>query len=73
MKIRICPHCGRGYTEPPALSRADNATDICPDCGMEEALEAIPMDIRPEIHISPCPTCGAEFCFGRRRYAAHEH
>lgn len=39
---RICPMCGRRYTEPPALSRADNATDICPECGMMEALASIP-------------------------------
>lgn len=33
----ICPLCGRAYNEPPALSRADNQTDICPRCGMMEA------------------------------------
>lgn len=40
--VRTCPVCGRAYTEPPALSRRDNATDICPDCGMMEALAAMP-------------------------------
>lgn len=39
---RMCPLCGRSYTEPPALSRKDNTTDICPDCGMLEALAAVP-------------------------------
>lgn len=39
---RVCPICGRRYTEPPALSRKDNATDICPDCGMMEAMASIP-------------------------------
>lgn len=39
---RICPLCGRAYTEPPALSRRDNATDICPDCGTMEAMAAMP-------------------------------
>lgn len=39
---RTCPLCGRTYTEPPALSRRDNATDICPDCGMMEALASMP-------------------------------
>ena len=38
--MRICPVCGKEYTEPPALSRKDNATGICPLCGMREALEA---------------------------------
>lgn len=41
-EARTCPVCGRAYTEPPALSRRDNATDICPDCGMMEALAAMP-------------------------------
>ena len=41
-EYRTCPICGKPYTEPPALSRRDNATDICPDCGMMEALASIP-------------------------------
>lgn len=40
-KTRICPKCGRQYSEHPALSRADNETLICPDCGTREALESI--------------------------------
>lgn len=39
---RVCPICGRRYTERPALSRRDNATDICPECGIMEALASIP-------------------------------
>lgn len=39
-ELRICPKCGREYSERPALSRVDNKTDICPDCGIKEALEA---------------------------------
>ena len=38
-KTRICPICGREYTDYPALSRRDNATEICPDCGVDEALD----------------------------------
>ena len=38
---RICPVCGREYLEVPALSRVDNATLICPDCGVREALNSI--------------------------------
>ena len=43
-----CPRCGATWdkdattaTPPtyPALSRRDNATDICSDCGVLEALE----------------------------------
>lgn len=37
----ICPRCGKVYHEPPALSRKDNQTLICPDCGTREALESI--------------------------------
>lgn len=32
--------CGKEYQEYPALSRIDNKTEICPKCGMKEALEA---------------------------------
>ena len=32
-RIKICPRCGQVYHEPPALSRIDNQTLICPDCG----------------------------------------
>lgn len=35
---RVCPKCGKEYTDAPALSRKDN-TDICPECGTREALE----------------------------------
>lgn len=37
---RICPRCGKTYTEYPAISRKDNKTEICPQCGQLEALEA---------------------------------
>ena len=39
-EMRTCPKCGREYQEHPAISRADNVTEICPDCGTLEALEA---------------------------------
>ena len=39
-QARVCPECGRVYTEYPALSRKDNQTEICPECGTREALEA---------------------------------
>lgn len=41
---RICPICGRTYSEVPALSRTDNKTLICPDCGTRQALESIGVD-----------------------------
>ena len=30
IRMTICPRCGRPYSEPPALSRKDNMTLICP-------------------------------------------
>ena len=36
-----CPRCGSIYRHPPALSRIDGITAICPDCGTREALESI--------------------------------
>lgn len=43
-QIRVCPLCGKSYGEAPALSRADNETLICPDCGTRQALESIGID-----------------------------
>ena len=36
--MTICPKCGREYDCPPAISREDNETEICPICGVVEAL-----------------------------------
>ena len=36
-----CPICGKQYTGHPALSRLDNSTLICPDCGTRQALQSI--------------------------------
>lgn len=41
IRISVCPRCGHTYREPPALSREDNKTLICPDCGTREALETL--------------------------------
>ena len=40
LEIQRCPKCKREFTEYPALSRVDNETEICPKCGIEEALLA---------------------------------
>jgi DNA-directed RNA polymerase subunit RPC12/RpoP len=42
--LAICPRCGKAYHEPPALSREDNETLICPDCGTRQALQSIGVD-----------------------------
>lgn len=41
LRIRVCPKCGTEYTRIPALSREDNQTLICPDCGTREALASM--------------------------------
>ena len=43
-ELRICPICGRPYSGVPALSRTDNKTKICPDCGTRQALASIGVD-----------------------------
>ena len=40
----VCPRCGKVYTDRSAISRADNKTPICPDCGTRESLESIGID-----------------------------
>lgn len=38
-KSNVCPLCEKELGEYPALSRKDNKTEICSNCGMLEALE----------------------------------
>ena len=47
--MNTCPKCGRQYTAPPAISRSDNKTEICPVCGAEEAIAFLPEEQRAEI------------------------
>ena len=35
--IQVCPICNRKYEGIPALSRLDNKTLICPECGTKQA------------------------------------
>lgn len=41
MKEKLCPRCGNMYMDHPAISRRDNKTEICPTCGLAEALLSI--------------------------------
>ena len=36
---KTCPKCKKEYFAPSALSREDNKTKICPECGVREALQ----------------------------------
>jgi len=45
---KICPMCGQPLVGYPALSRRDNKTFICSDCGIREALADIGMDIEDQ-------------------------
>lgn len=47
----ICPKCGQPFAGHPALSRKDNKTLICPDCGTREALESIGVDEKEQDEI----------------------
>lgn len=38
--VKICPSCGKKYKGFPSLSRRDNKTEICSDCGLAEAMIA---------------------------------
>lgn len=40
----ICPVCGQEYGAPPAISRKDGKTAICPECGALEAMQAAGFD-----------------------------
>ena len=47
-RISVCPRCGQTYRGYPALSRADNTTEICPDCGVREALAGIGVGVEEQ-------------------------
>lgn len=51
IQMKICPKCGRTYHGSPALSREDNQTYICADCGTREALESIGVDEKEQQEI----------------------
>ncbi len=36
-----CPECGKVFTERPAISRVDNKTEICSECGYRQAMASI--------------------------------
>ena len=38
-KRHKCPKCGKYYVGYPALSHENNKTEICPECGVREAIQ----------------------------------
>lgn len=51
MKEKIestCPKCNKIYYGRPAVSRSDNRTLICPDCGTREALESMGVSVEEQ-------------------------
>mgnify|MGYP002513289907 CR=1 FL=1 len=38
MENKICPKCGKTFEGVGALSRRDNKTEICSECGRKEAI-----------------------------------
>ena len=51
MKTKICPTCKSNYEGLGALSRKDNKTEVCSQCGLNEALE------QAGIQMKTCPMC----------------
>lgn len=50
-RMSVCPKCGNTYHGTPALSRKDNHTSICPDCGTREALDSLGVSIEEQDEI----------------------
>ena len=48
IQLRKCPKCGMLFSERGAVSRVDNVTIICPDCGTREALETMGISIEEQ-------------------------
>ena len=48
IRIRICPICKHIYSGVPAVSRTDNKTPICPDCGTRQALESLGVSVEEQ-------------------------
>lgn len=40
IEIQKCPKCHKEFVDYPAISREDNETEICPECGVREAINA---------------------------------
>ncbi len=45
--MKICPLCKRKYKKQSALSR-ENGNEICPICGISDALSFLPEEVKKE-------------------------
>ena len=61
---RVCSICGRTYTEIPVISREDNTTEICPDCGTNQAIEIFTKytDKQDEQETEKKTATGSKYC-----------
>lgn len=48
-KTKVCPICNKEIGKYPAISRKDNKTEICSNCGMLEALEIFNVAKKEEV------------------------
>ena len=39
--VQVCPKCKKEFYGHPAISRDDNKTKVCSECGVREALEKV--------------------------------
>lgn len=77
--MRRCPKCKKFFKEPPALSRIDKKTGICPLCATKEALDAAGMtegsSVRKMVlenvtkNMKPCYSAGKKVKYARREVA----
>lgn len=77
--MRRCPKCKKHYMEPPALSRVDKKTGICPLCATKEALDAAGItegsSLRKAVletaakHMRPCYSAGKKIKSARKGVA----
>ena len=50
--MKMCPKCGRSFERLLALSRTDNETLICDECGTMEALDSLPQGILTPLELT---------------------
>ena len=61
--MRVCPKCKKKYTDHPAISRKDNKTEICPECGTAEALEAYEKSTKKSDDVDDARFMASTICF----------